>query len=83
MPKNTEVLGLLFLLLLFGKKQNLNQLHKFAQLINNLEHISQIASSSQLLSAFSSLDNLSPLISSLTSEYNFEDSDDENRNAIF
>ncbi len=69
MPKNTEILGVVFLLLLLRKEQNLNQLHKIARLINNIDHISKIA--------------LNPLLSSLSGDYNVEEYDDENRNAIF
>ena len=83
MPKNTEILGVMFLLLLLRKEQNLNQLHKIAQLINNIDHISKIALNPQILSAFSSLENLNPLLSSLSGDHNVEEYDDENRNAIF
>ena len=83
MPKNTDILGMLFILLLFVKKQNLSQLHKIAHLINNIERISQVALNPQVLSAFSSLENLSPLLSSLSGDNDFEDYENENRNAIF
>ncbi|MBR5516870.1 MAG: hypothetical protein IKU53_02760, partial [Firmicutes bacterium] len=80
---NTDILGILLLVIVFGKKQNLNQLHKMAHLINSLENISQIAFSPQLLSALSSLDTISPLISSLSNSNNFEEYADENQNALF
>ena len=83
MPKNTEILGVVFLLLLLRKEQNLNQLHKIARLINNIDHISKIALNPQILSTFASLENLNPLLASLSGDHNIEEYDDENRNAIF
>ena len=83
MPKNTEILGVLFVILLLRKEQNLNQLHKIARLINNIDHISKIALNPQILSTFASLENLNPLLTSLSEDHNIEEYDDENRNAIF
>ena len=67
MPKNSDAIGILFLLLLLNKKIDLSHdLHRITEILNMVQKIGPM---------MSMLDSLQPP--------NYDDYEEENRNAIF
>lgn len=84
MPKNTELIGLVLLLVILNKKSNLlYDLHKMTDLLDRIDRLSTTANSLPDLNSI--MQKIGPLMSAINSNSlpSYDDYDEENRNAIF
>ena len=84
MPKNTDILGLLLLVLILNKKSNLfYDLHRLTETLNRLDNLSSTMNSIPDITSMAQ--KIGPMLSMLnnTSLQTYDDYYEENGNAIF
>ena len=84
MPKDTDILGIVFLLILLNKKTTiLSDLHRMAEVINKLDRVTSTVNTLPDINQMAQ--KIGPLMSLLNSNTfpSYDNYEEENRNAIF
>lgn len=84
MPKDTDILGIVFLLILLNKKTTMfSDLHRMAEVLNKLDRVTSTVNTLPDIGQMAQ--KIGPLMSLLNSNSlpSFDDYDNENQNAIF
>ena len=84
MPKNSDILGILFLLVILNKKSNIfYDLHRLTETLNRLDNLSSTMSSIPDITSMAQ--KIGPMLSMLNNNslQTYDDIYEENRNAIF
>lgn len=84
MPKDTDILGIVFLLILLNKKTTIfSDLHRMAEVINKLDRVTSTVNTLPDINQMAQ--KIGPLMSLLNSNTfpSYDNYEEENRNAIF
>ena len=84
MPKDTDILGIVFLLILLNKKTTMfSDLHRMVEVLNKLDRVTSTVNTLPDIGQMAQ--KIGPLMSLLNSNSlpSFDDYDNENQNAIF
>lgn len=84
MPKDTNIIGILFLLVLLNKKTTMfSDLHRMIEVLNKLDRVTSTVNSLPDINQIAK--NIGPIMSMLNTNSlpSFDEYEDENRNAIF
>ena len=84
MPKDTDILGIVFLLILLNKKTTIfSDLHRMAEVINKLDRVTSTVNTLPDINQMAQ--KIGPLMSLFNSNTfpSYDDYEEENRNAIF
>lgn len=84
MPKDTDILGIVFLLILLNKKTTIfSDLHRMAEVLNKLDRVTSTVNTLPDINQMAQ--KIGPLMSLLNSNTfpSYDNYEEENRNAIF
>lgn len=84
MPKDTDILGIVFLLILLNKKTTIfSDLHRMAEVLNKLDRVTSTVNTLPDINQMAQ--KIGPLMSMLNSNTfpSYDNYEEENRNAIF